>query len=309
MSNTYKVSALICFFCILATNIAAEIDTSEKGCISNTHDKKFFIALKTNDYKNSTKYTDDELLTLYSNCLGNQDPELRDSIAYDGIVYLLRAGRISNKAKHKLLKHYYFILRTQQPEQQGFLKPFTALALAEVARTDRVKTFLSSSERSELVSQASRYIESINDYRGFTDVEGWRHGVAHASDVLMQLSLNKNITQDDIVLMMQSIAYQVRQHHSAYVFGEPSRLARPILFLAASNRLTNEQWNKYFQKIGQPQPLMEDWNEMYNNRSGLIQHHNIKAFLSELYLNATLSNNENIKNLKPHIIAVLKVLI
>ena len=33
---------------------------------------------------------------------------------------------------------------------------------------------------------------SVRDYRGFDAKQGWRHGVAHGADLLLQLSRNRH---------------------------------------------------------------------------------------------------------------------
>jgi hypothetical protein len=49
----------------------------------------------------------------------------------------------------------------------------------------------------------------VSDYRGFDDKEGWRHGVAHGSDWLMQLALNPALDRGQLDQMLAAIATQV----------------------------------------------------------------------------------------------------
>ena len=64
----------------------------------------------------------------------------------------------------------------------GFRKPFAALALSEVARSDRVEPVFTGEQREQLVAAAAAYLGGVRDYRGFSETEGWRHGVAHNGD-------------------------------------------------------------------------------------------------------------------------------
>jgi len=41
-----------------------------------------------------------------------------------------------------------------------------------------------------LLNAAANYLVALRDYRGFDDGVGWRHGVAHAADLLAQLALS-----------------------------------------------------------------------------------------------------------------------
>src|SRR4029079_4781720 len=78
-------------------------------------------------------------------------------------------------------------------DAQGFRAPFAALVLSELARTDRIKPWLSADERKFLVQAATNFLVGVHDYRGFSDQDGWRHGVAHGSDFVLQLALNPEL--------------------------------------------------------------------------------------------------------------------
>jgi hypothetical protein len=73
------------------------------------------------------------------------------------------------------------------PDPQGFQRPFAALVLADVARTDRINPWMSEEERAQLINAAVSYMTSITDYRGFTPGEGYRHAPAHTADLMLQL--------------------------------------------------------------------------------------------------------------------------
>ena len=70
--------------------------------------------------------------------------------------------------------------------------------LSEVARADRVEAFLTEDERAKLLVEAQHWFINISDYRGFDDDEGWRHAVAHGSDLLMQLVLNPKVDEEGL---------------------------------------------------------------------------------------------------------------
>src|SRR5258705_220852 len=73
----------------------------------------------------------------------------------------------------------------------------------------------------------------VTDRRGFDATQGWRHGVAHGADLLLQLGLNPALSAAQLDAIVQAIASQVApagEHF--YVYGEPERLARPIAYIA-----------------------------------------------------------------------------
>src|SRR6185503_15953515 len=129
-------------------------------------------------------------------CLGNPDPEIRDKVAFERLSAAMRGGEVDRDtlaaAKTELLN------LVVAPDPQGFQRPFVILTLAEVARTDRIKPWMSADDRDVLVSTAATYLSTLTDYRAFDDTSGFRHGVAHGADLTLQLALNPAITKPQL---------------------------------------------------------------------------------------------------------------
>lgn len=169
-------------------------------------------------------------------------------------------------------------------DPEGVLQPFAAITLAEVARMDRIDPFLSDAGRAELTDAAVEYLSSIDDYRAFDATLGWRHGVAHGADLLLQLSLNPATSKLDLDRFLHAIAQQVAPAKGpAYTHGESDRLARAVFFLARRKQHSRDEWRAWFEKISAPAPLNE-WREAFESEQGLIKRHNTVAFLQSLYL-------------------------
>lgn len=82
----------------------------------------------------------------------------------------------------------------------------------------------------------------MRDYRGFDDRQGWRHGVAHGADLLMQLSLNPAFGKPELTRIRDAVAAQVMPAGHAYVFGEGERMAAPIVYIARRGVFTEAEW-------------------------------------------------------------------
>ena len=246
----------------------------------------------------------DKPILAIAECLGEHDPVIREK-AYDGLVTLLRGGGVSGAVTRDLLQKCTGFLQSGDDES-GFLKPYAALCITEVARTDRIAPHFNEGERANIVKTATAYLKSITDYRGFDDVEGWRHGVAHTADVLMQLSLNDQINIDHHHEMLAAIASQISPQDHFYIYGEPVRLARPVMFMAMQGKISEQEWSNWFADISNPTPEMENWNEAFSSNAGLAKRHNLTAFLSALQLNTSTSDNENLKAIMPGLTAALQ---
>lgn len=285
-----------------ATTSKADSLTS---CPGPNYDRQALDDLKETGFILNDDEDADALALALADCLSNPDPAIRDGIAYEGIFALLRGARVSDETKRTLLSHLSKMLSSDTPDELGFSKPFAALALSEVARADRIKPYLTQIEREQLVETGVAYLSSVDDYRGFDEEQGWRHGVAHGADLVMQLALNENVGVSEHRLILSAIASQVAPNDTFYIYSEPERLARPVIFIAARNSLTEEEWTAWFNSIVDPAPLSA-WSDAYSSNAGLAKRHNTYGFLSTLYLNVSASNNEGVKAMLPGLLAALK---
>lgn len=237
-------------------------------------------------------------------CLFDPDPTLRDGIAYEALSYWMRAGDFDDEALRDLRGRLYAMLDSDDP--QGFGRPFAALVLAEVARTDRVQAWMSPRERNDMVVRAADYLVSIDDYRGYDNREGWRHGIAHGADWLMQLSLNPALQRTQLDRILAAVAAQVvpaRAH--VYVFGEPERLARPVLYIARRGVYSQQDWQDWF---GALPAAVGDASDASVDQAWLARRHDLHAFLQDIYLEADQNDDVGIESLKPAVVAALKQL-
>ena len=241
-------------------------------------------------------------------CLADPDPALRDGIAFEAYFTWMRANRLDVATRGALLSRLSAIIEPEQADRDGFRQPFAALVLSEVARTDRITPWLKPAQRAALVERAARYVASVRDYRGFDQKDGWRHGVAHGADLLLQLVLNPAVDRAGIDQLLGAVAVQVAPagEHS-YIDDESERLARPVLFAAQRGLLTTEDWEKWLQKVATPPPSLSG-EAAFRTRAGLARHHNLQAFLYSLYVNARESGDQNMQALVPALQAVFKTL-
>ncbi|MCI5045765.1 MAG: DUF2785 domain-containing protein [Aquisalinus sp.] len=236
-------------------------------------------------------------------CLGHPDPDLRDQVGFEGLSTLMRENRL--KANEIVSIGANLIEKLNDPDPNGFTHPFVALALAEVARADRIDKILTADQRATLVTEAANYIATVKDYRGFDERDGWRHGVAHGADLLMQLSLNEALNKEQLLILRDAISKQIIPSESHfYIYGESERLARPILFMARRGLISEEEWTQWFTDISDPAPF-ENWGDVFFSQEGLARRHNLRAFALSVYANADASSNDAYKVLLPGALATL----
>jgi hypothetical protein len=208
----------------------------------------------------------------------------------------MRAGDLDRDTLASM--HARLLAMMTEPDPQGFQRPFVILTLAEVARTDRIKPWMTERDRDGLVSVAANYLSTISDYRAFDDREGFRHGVAHGADLALQLGLNQAVTKDQLNRLLDAIATQVTPNDRsvAYWAGESGRLARPVIFIAQRKLHSDAEWKTWFGKLMNPAPLAS-WNDAFASEAGIRKHHNVRAFLLSVYATAVGSDDAGIKQL------------
>lgn len=212
-------------------------------------------------------------------CLADPDPRVRDGLAFEGLQAWLRGKRLAAPTVQAMRVRLLGMLAAP-PDAEGVAQPFAALALAEVARVDRLTPFLSDDERAGLVDAGTRWLAAVRDYRGFDAARGWRHGVAHGADLMLQLALNPRLQRAQGEAMRGALAAQVlADGDHAWRFGEPERLMAPVFYLARRDWWSAADWQAWFAALAARRSRPAEPSAV-----SLAQRHNLGAFLFALYV-------------------------
>ena len=272
------------------------------ACPPNGYDKPALQALKASRLQGLEPGQRDALALDLLDCLASPDPELRDGIAYEFLTHWMRSGDFDAAMLRRLRDGLY--ARLEGDAGEGFAQPFAALVLSEVARTDRVAPWMRSDEREAMVAKASAYVAGVRDYRGFDNAQGWRHGVAHGADWLMQLAMNPALDRAQAGRILQAVAAQaVPSNGHAYIFGEPARLARPVLFIAKRGLHTEAEWSAWFAALP---PKLGNETLAYKDAGWLARRHDLVAFLQAVYVESDNSTDAGLQALRPGLLKTLK---
>ncbi len=295
VTHTASAAALAA---LLATPCAAEAAAPAGNC----------PAAALRDAKAATwQVADDarrqELALRAVDCLSSPDPIERDELAFEALQAWMRGDKLDTATVQALRTR--LTAQLTAPDPQGFARPFAALVLADVARVDRIKPYLTPEQRTQLVGAAAGYLREVRDYRGFDEKQGWRHGVAHAADVMLQLSLNPALGRAEHELMLAAIASQVAPSgEHFYHYGEGERLMAPVFYLSRAKTLECSDWDRWFAGLtAQASPPAA----AATRQAALARIHNLKGFLQPLYLNIGESKDEAQRScIKPLVLRALK---
>ena len=238
-------------------------------------------------------------------CLGHPDPALRDGIAFEGLSHLMRSGGLPEATLHRLGARLTAMLT--EPDENGLRRPFAALVLSEVVRADRIKPFISPSQREGIMMEAINDLLRITDYRGFDPREGYRHAVAHGADLMMQLAMNPGIDTKGLSQIRAALSVQAGTAATSYVTSEGERLARAVLMIAKRKVFSEADWTDWATRLAGPGAL-KTWDNWYLSPQALARRHNLVQFFSSLHVTVTTSSDPDFVVLRPCVLAALKAL-
>ncbi len=291
--------------CLWLCFIAALPSVANAACPPAGWDAAKLAALKAGAFAVADPPARQALALGLLDCLGDSDPTLRDGIAFEAWTTWLRADLLDEATRRQALVQLQAAIAPERADEAGFTQPFAALVLSEIARSDRKQAWMTPAERAALVEAAASYVESVRDYRGFIAGEGWRHGVAHGADLLMQLVLNPALDKPQLERILAAVAGQVAPAGHAYVFGEPERLARPVLFVAVRGLHSEAEWTAWFARVAAAPE--GGWNGVFADAGGLARRHDVRAFLLGMYVQARDSQQPAVQALLPGLRAQLEL--
>ncbi|MBC3874812.1 DUF2785 domain-containing protein [Undibacterium flavidum] len=262
-------------------------------------------ALKTNQWQIADPQQRQQTALALVECLADTNPVLRDEIAFEALSFWMRSELLTTATIQTIRLQLLQQIRTPvTSKDQGFAHPFAALVLAEIARVDRRKAFMNDEQRQDMLNAAAEYLPAVRDFRGFDEQSGWRHGVAHGADWMLQLSINPALNQQQHLQILNALAPQIRNDQHFYHYGESERLMAPVFYLGLRSGLSAEEWERWFNSL-----FTTSLDPKLTTQASLARKHNLTAFLYALYVNLQETQVTAAKEkLLPHVIKSLKKL-
>jgi hypothetical protein len=283
-----------------------DVDQVSAQCFSKEWGKQSLITLKTNKFMIDSNVKKEVLVMQLLHCLAHPDAKIRDGVAFEALSYWLRTDQLNQLIHIEMFNFLTHVLVTKVDDSNGVYQSFSMLVLSEVARVDRKTPFLTPKQRDYLVNVGTDYLTHLKDYRGFSDNIGWRHGVAHSSDLMLQLALNPAINKPQLDIILKSLASQIIAHQQhSYVNGEPKRIAMAVLYVFLRGEYSIDDWNDWLNKTVEPFPFKQ-WQHVYQSEKGLIKLHNTQSFLYALYATIKSSDNQRLIQMVPALEKAIK---
>ena len=287
-------------------NVSINAEQVSEQCFSKQWPQSALVKLKVDKFVLEDKSQKEVLSLQLLNCLAKPDAKIRDGIAFETLSFWLRGSQLSNVIHLKMYDYLTHVLTAKVNDVNGVYQSFSMLMLSEVARVDRKSPFLTSTQRDRLVIVGTHFLTNLRDYRGFSDKVGWRHGIAHSSDLMLQLALNPKITKAQLDTMLDALASQVTANEQhAYIHGEPKRIAMAVLYIFLNKQYSVEDWHKWLSRVTISSPFNQ-WQDVYQSEKGLTKLHNTQSFLFSLYATIKTSKNETLMKMIPALEQAIK---
>jgi hypothetical protein len=269
--------------------------SAQAGCPPSGFGRSELTTLKDKAFQleSASKPSIDVLAIGMLDCLSDPDPLLRDGIAYEAFASWMSSNALADSTLDRIRATLLSHLQPDWSDPQGFGRPFAALVLAELVRTDKERNHLTETQLAELVRASTRYLETLRDYRGFDPRQGWRHGVAHTADLMMYLADHPRVDEVGLRRIVAAVGTQIIAHdRHFYIHGEPERLARPLLFAARRGLMSADEWGAWFMRLASE----PDGAPLFASEAGLSRRHNLQALLLTLYANVAETRNEALRS-------------
>ena len=290
---------------LLIVSACATAQAASPGCPPAGYDRARLNGLSAAQWRIADDSARNALARSMLACLADPDTTYRDGLAFEALQHWMRADQLSHETLLAIGDELQGWLTA--PEGEGFRRPFAALILAEVARTDRIHPWLTAPRRQSLLDASVAYLTNVRDYRGFDDHDGWRHGVAHGADLMVQLSLNPAFGKPELMRIREAVASQISPAGHFYIYGEPGRLSAAIIYMAQRKVFTADEWAAWLTQVASPAPLAS-WNDAFTHNADIARAENVGAFMRALYINTKLDANADDDVLLPGVEAALRSL-
>ena len=273
-----------------ATSATPFLQPASAACPPAGYARDGLKALRSRGFEVADATERKRLATALLACIDDPDPQIRDEVVFEGLSKWLRAKALDGPTVVTLAESLSVTLAGSK-DAGGFRLPFAALVLSEVVRVDRIEPVFTDTFRSALVDLAAASFTQVDDYRGFDEREGWRHGVAHGADLILQLGINPKVGPDGQRKLMDALRAQFSPPRVFYTSGEPERIARAVNFTYRRAGLDAAYWEAWFASLADPKPR-RNWGASFETVEGMAARHNRLALAHAISFAGRTSNDD-----------------
>lgn len=234
--------------------------------------------------------------------IGSTNSILRDDQIYGTLFHWISNGIFDFKELKYLLDislddgHLFYKLG-EINEDSIFKRSFSVLVVALILHEHRKYDFLSNENLYSIKRRLIKYMIKESDLRGYIEIKGWAHSVAHCADALDELSKCSIFNKNDLIEILNSIKAKVCISNYVYIDEESERMVSVVESILKSKKLDSSEildWLQTFTIYCSDITYIENFHLKVN----------IKAFLRSLYFR--IFEEAGFSNIAEKIISILK---
>ena len=213
--------------------------------------------------------------------LGSIDPELRDDLIYTTFNKWAHAELYTPDQYRAILnttldQSHLFLGLGERDTDSVFTRSFSILLAVLPIYNHRFTPIFTPHEVRTTLDRVLDYFAREIDLRGYVEVKGWAHAVAHTADLLDEFAQCEEIDRAELLRILDAIKAKLIAAEVVFIAEEDERLAYAVLSLFGRGTLLErdlEPWIKSFAPIER----VGEWR---------ARHLNVKHFLRSLYFQA-----------------------
>lgn len=214
--------------------------------------------------------------------IGSTDPVLRDDLIYETFALWIEGDQFSPGQLKQLMdtclddSHVFYCIGARE-DNSVFTRTFSLLVVALIIGAHRRNPFLTAAYLREVKEKMVRYMTAEKDVRGYVEVKGWAHSAAHASDVLGELALCRELSdKQDMLDILNVIREKVVINSHVYLTREDERMARAAVKVLGRKILDDQAIATWLERFGEIRKIDRHPEDDYLRN-------NVKLFLRSLY--------------------------
>jgi hypothetical protein len=218
-------------------------------------DREFWRSVAQNQFQVPAGYTVEQLTSELLHNLGDNDPQLRDHLAYTALEKWIQQGYYTHTQLRAMITDLTDNMKQglgTQGDDTVLWRSFSALTLSEVIKYDNTHPFLREDEVKDILEQSINYLIREQDLRGYAEGKGWVHALAHAGDLLGVLTRNRYVGESRLELILSALAEKTMMPvNHAYVTLEEERLALVVIAALTRNLLPLSYWRWWCRQLAE----------------------------------------------------------
>lgn len=245
--------------------------------------KEQLISLKNNNWSIPKDVNNYELALRLLDNIGATDPELRDELILELLATMILENVLTDEEVKEILaielseKHLFYNIGKME-DDSVFNRSFSVLTIEFILsrHNQNESKLFKEAEIISVYKEVIRYLKTEKDVRGHVGVKGWAHSAAHTADALAELANCKEITELELIEILEGIREKICINYYVYVNNEEERLVTTVINIIERKIIDNKKiisWIKSFENMEKTGQYPEDHNLMCNH----------KGFLSALY--------------------------